>query len=127
MSDKKRIVREFFESIMAGNVKTSLPLFAKNCKQHNPYVSGGMNELMDSMIAVQAKGPSGFHADADSFDPEFAIKHLIEEGDVVVAYTEMKSAKSNPANGGLRQAHIFRFEGDKIAEYFSPQTDDRTL
>jgi predicted SnoaL-like aldol condensation-catalyzing enzyme len=117
-TDQKGLVNRFFEFIMSGNVKDSLPFFSSDCKQHNPYVSGGMNELMDSMIAVQERGAEEFHAEADSFEPAFTIRHVIEEGDIVVVHTEMKTSKSDPSKGGLRQAHIFRFKDDKIVEYW---------
>jgi predicted SnoaL-like aldol condensation-catalyzing enzyme len=37
---------------------------------------------------------------------------------MVAAHTEMLVNKSKPGEGGLRQVHLFRFEGDKIAEYW---------
>jgi predicted SnoaL-like aldol condensation-catalyzing enzyme len=36
----------------------------------------------------------------------------------VAAYTELLNNKSTPAEGGLRQVHLFRFSDDKIMEYW---------
>jgi len=112
-TDNKRVVKEFFNYIMSGNPKDSLPLFSTNCTQHNPYVRGGMAELMDSMGAAQ----ESFDPEPGS-QPEFVIKHLIADGDIVVAHTEMKKSKTQPSEGGLRQAHIFRLENGKVVEYW---------
>lgn len=39
--------------------------------------------------------------------------------DMVAVHTELLDSKSRPGLGGLRQVHLFRFEGDKIAEYWT--------
>jgi len=43
---------------------------------------------------------------------------VLVDGDMAAAYTVLLNSKSNPGQGGLRQVHLFRFEGDKIAEYW---------
>jgi predicted SnoaL-like aldol condensation-catalyzing enzyme len=43
---------------------------------------------------------------------------VIEDGDFVAVYTQLLGTKSDPSKGGLRQVHLFRFDGDKIAEYW---------
>jgi predicted SnoaL-like aldol condensation-catalyzing enzyme len=55
MSSKNRreIVADFFRQIEKGRSGDGLKYFAANCVQHNPYVNGGMDALLDSMTAVQ--------------------------------------------------------------------------
>jgi predicted SnoaL-like aldol condensation-catalyzing enzyme len=108
---RKKIVGEFFASL--GAPHTALKLFAPDARQHNPYITGGMEALMDSIVAEQKKWTPKF----DDFD--FAVKRIFAEGDMVAAHTELLYSKSRPSEGGLRQVHLFRFDDkNRIAEYW---------
>jgi predicted SnoaL-like aldol condensation-catalyzing enzyme len=110
---RKDVVAEFFRHVSQGRPKESLNLFAMDCKQHNPYVAGDIVDLMESMSSAYEKGASE-HKDAD-----FSVRYILAEGDLVAAYTQFLEAKGRPAQGGLRQVHLFRFDADgKIAEYW---------
>lgn len=109
---RKEVVTDFFRLIEDGRPKDGLRYFAADCVQHNPYVHGGMAALLDSMAAVQ-KEQGGFS------DSSIALRHVVEQEDLIVAHTQILFSKSDPGKGGLRQAHVFRFgEGNKIAEYW---------
>ncbi len=110
--DRKETVGDIFRLIGAGRPKDGLKYFAPDCVQHNPYVKGGMDALFDSMAAASKEMEGQFP------DPELKVRYVIEEGDFVAAYTQLLGAKSDPSKGGLRQVHLFRFKGDKIAEYW---------
>jgi predicted SnoaL-like aldol condensation-catalyzing enzyme len=56
--------------------------------------------------------------DTQNEEGEFTVKHVLADGDLVAAHTELLNSKSKPKKGGLRQVHLFRFEGDKIVEYW---------
>jgi predicted SnoaL-like aldol condensation-catalyzing enzyme len=71
-----------------------------------------MDALTDSMIAASK------NITVQSSQPEFVIKHLLADGDLVAVYTQLFNSKSNHGEGGLRQMHLFRFEADKIVEYW---------
>jgi predicted SnoaL-like aldol condensation-catalyzing enzyme len=92
--------------------KEGLRFFAPDCKTHNPFVVGGMGTLTDAMIAASK------NITAQSSQPEFVIKHLLADGDLVAVHTQLLNHKLNPGEGGLRQVHLFRFEADKIVEYW---------
>ncbi len=93
-------------------MKDGLRFFAPDCKQHNPYVSGGMDTLMESMAsAVKEMGPK-------SPDAEFKVANVVAEGDTVVVHTNLVGSRTKPELGGLRQAHVFRFNENKIVEYW---------
>jgi predicted SnoaL-like aldol condensation-catalyzing enzyme len=112
IQNRKKIVRQFFKLIMEGKQMESLRFFAPKARQHNPFVKGGMSELFDAMSAVQNEPPK-------YPDPSFAIKKVIAEEDMVSVYTELLNSKARPGKGGLRQAHLFRFNAsDKIVEYW---------
>jgi predicted SnoaL-like aldol condensation-catalyzing enzyme len=110
--DRKKVAVEFFKLIAEGKFKEGLKFFTPDCKTHNPCIPGGMDALTDGMIAA-SKGMTMDRSKAD-----FIIKHILVDGDLVIVHTQLLFFKSNPGKGGLRQAHIFRFEGDKIAEYW---------
>jgi len=112
MQDRKKVVMEYFDLVGSGKFKEGLRFFAADCRTHNPYVPGSMEKLTEAMIA--ASKDTG----ARSTEPGFAVKHVLVDGDFVAAHTEFLNSKSKPSDGGLRQVHIFRFEGDKIVEYW---------
>jgi predicted SnoaL-like aldol condensation-catalyzing enzyme len=111
-TEHKGIVLEYFKLIASGNFKEGLRFFAPDCITHNPFVAGSMGVLTDAMVAANSEGASKYP------EAEFAVKHILADGDLVAAHTQLLSNKSKPNEGGLRQVHIFRFEGDKIVEYW---------
>ena len=112
-AERKNIVLEYFKLVVAGKFKEGLRFFAPDCKTHNPYVAGSMDALTDAMIAANKEGSAKYP------EAEFAVKHILADGDLVAAHTQLLSNKSKPNEGGLRQIHLFRFEGDKIVEYWN--------
>jgi predicted SnoaL-like aldol condensation-catalyzing enzyme len=111
-ADRKNIVIEYFKLVGSGKFKEGLRFFAPDCKTHNPYISGGMDALTDAMMTAN-KGMT-----EQLSEPEFAVKHVLVDGDLVAVHTQLLNSKSKPSEGGLRQVHLFRFEGDKIVEYW---------
>jgi predicted SnoaL-like aldol condensation-catalyzing enzyme len=112
---RKDIAVKFLSLVSAGKPKEGLPLFAPDCKTHNPYVIGGMNELIDAMIAVQKQGSEGIMKGSKA-DFKLVVRQVLADGDLVAVHTQL--ASSNPSEGGLRQVHLFRFSKDKIVEYW---------
>ena len=112
---RKDIAVEFLSLIGQGRPKDGLLFFDPDCKTHNPYTAGGMNELTDAMIAVQKQGAEGIMKGSKA-DFKLTIRQVIADGDMVAVHTQISG--SNPSDGGLRQVHLFRFSGDKIVEYW---------
>ena len=106
---------EFLSLIGAGKPKDGLLFFDPECKTHNPYTKGGMEELTDAMIAVQKQAANGIIKGSRA-DFKLVIRQVLADGDVVAVHTQISSSK--PGDGGLRQVHLFRFSGDKIVEYW---------
>jgi predicted SnoaL-like aldol condensation-catalyzing enzyme len=111
-TDRKNIVVEHFKLVGLGKFKEGLRFFAPDCKTHNPYISGSIENITDAMIAASKD------MGQQSMEPAFAVKHVLADGDLVVAHTEFLNTKAKPSEGGLRQAHLFRFKDDKIVEYW---------
>ena len=98
---------DFGELAMQGRQDEGLDFFAPDCKQHDPYIRGGMKAVFDGVTAAQKE--AGKYP-----NPSFAVRSILVDGDMVAAHTEMFTSRSNPGEGGLRQVHLFRFKGDKI-------------
>ena len=110
--NQKNTVSEYFELIKEGKFKEGLQFFAPDCKTHNPFVAGNVENIIDAMIAANKDyGPKYPEA-------QFALKQVLADGDFVAAYTQLMTSPTKPAEGGLRQMHLFRFSGNKIVEYW---------
>lgn len=110
--EHKNITLQYFKLVSSGKFKEGLRFFAPDCKTHNPFVSGSIENLVDAMIAASRDLGS------QNKEPGFAVKHVLADGDFVAVHTEFLNSKSKPSEGGLRQVHLFRFKGDKIVEYW---------
>ena len=112
---RKDVAVEFLRLVGSGKPKDGLRFFALECKTHNPYFAGGMDELTDAMIAVQKQGSEGIMKGLKA-DFRLTIRQVLADGEMVAVVTQISSSK--PSEGGLRQVHLFRFSGDKIVEYW---------
>jgi predicted SnoaL-like aldol condensation-catalyzing enzyme len=111
-TDRKKIVVEFLNLGLTGKFKEGLKFFSPDCKTHNPYIAGNINTLTNAMDEANAQGTAQYP------EAEFKVKHVLADGDLVAVHTELLNNKSKPIEGGLRQIHLFRFEDDKIVEYW---------
>ena len=109
---RRDIVNSYFKLVSSGKFKEGLLFFSHDCKTHNPYVPGNIESLANAQIEAYKTGVK------QTVKPDFAVRHVLVDGDMVAAHTEFLTSKSDPGKGGLRQVHLFRFEGDKIAEYW---------
>ena len=110
--NNKKNIKEYFELIRQQKFREGLKFFAPDCKTHNPFVAGNMKNIFNAMIAANKDyGPKYPEA-------QFSLKLLLADENFVVAYTQLVASPTNPAEGGLRQMHLFRFRGDKIVEYW---------
>ncbi len=111
-TDRKKIVVEFLNLGLTGKFKDGLKFFSPDCKTHNPYIAGNIETLTNAMDTANSQGTSQYP------EAEFKVRHVLSDGELVAVHTELLSNKSKPGEGGLRQVHLFRFNGDKIAEYW---------
>jgi predicted SnoaL-like aldol condensation-catalyzing enzyme len=117
---RKEVAIEFLNLISMGRPKDGLKFFSADCKTHNPYVVGGMNELINAMIAVQKQGSQGI-IKGSTADFKLNVRQVLADRNTVAVHTTV--ASSNPSQGGLRQVHLFRFSGEKIVEYWDITQD----
>lgn len=110
--DRKNIALQYFGLVSQGKFKEGLRFFSPDCKTHNPFIAGNMDVLTDAMNAANTEGSSKYP------EAEFNVKNVLADGDLVAVHTQLLSSKSKPNEGGLRQVHLFRFEDNKIVEYW---------
>ncbi len=107
----KAIAVEFLNLIGLGRPKEGLRFFAPECKTHNLYHSGGVEALIDAMIAVQKKGAKAI-VEGPKADFKLIIRHVLAHEDLVAVHTQLSS--SRPSEGGLRQVHLFHFSETRL-------------
>ncbi len=108
-----KAVMEFFKLEGAGRPKDARPLFSSDCVHHNPYLSDGIEALLESIAAVQ--GPEAASSGMTQ-DMRLETKHVLVEGNLVAVHTTVQSASDR--SKGFRQIHLFLFDDEKIAEYW---------
>jgi predicted SnoaL-like aldol condensation-catalyzing enzyme len=91
--DQKRIVLEYLKLIGSGKFREGLHFFRDDCKTHNPFLSGSIENLTDAMIAASKD------VNTQNEEPEFTVKHVIADTDLVAAHTELLNSKNKPSQG----------------------------
>jgi len=108
MSDaqgRKKIVMDFLQFAIAGKAKDGIGFFAIDCKHHNPFFPSGMGALTEAMARTAEQ----------SFGGTLTVEHLLADGDLVAAHTALRNQMGEAV---FAQVHLFRFNGDKIVEYW---------
>ncbi|HET6426289.1 MAG TPA: nuclear transport factor 2 family protein [Planctomycetaceae bacterium] len=101
--DRKTIALEFLQHARLGQRDAAAALVTADAKHHNPYFAAGMPALLDAMIAAAVSMP----------DREMHVKHVVAEGDFVAVHSHIIHRSGEL---GVAVMHLFRFEGDRIAE-----------
>ena len=100
----KEIAIDFLHSAASGNVRDAYRNYvAPNFRHHNAFFKGDAEALMLAIEENAAKNPQ----------KTLEIHHAIREGDLVAIHSHVRM---NPNDRGAGLVHIFRFEGDRIAE-----------
>ena len=111
---EKEIALSFFRLIAPPEgPMAAVKIFDPKARHHNPYSKPGMKSLLKEMAVAQESMGKEEHMPLDAI---FEIKDVIVDGNMVVVRTNLRS-RSNKKSG-FRQIHLFRFRGDKIAEYW---------
>ncbi len=99
--DRKAIAVEFLRCARTGDRAGAARLTAPDARHHNPFFPAGMPALLDAIAA--AVNP----------DRRTDVKRVIADGDWVVVHSHVRQ---RPGDTGAAVVHIFRFDGDRIAE-----------
>jgi predicted SnoaL-like aldol condensation-catalyzing enzyme len=102
--NRKEVATEFLRLAASGKVRDAYSRYiAPDFKHHNPYFPGDAHSLMTAMEENAAQNPHKV----------LEVQHTLEDGNLVAVHAKVMM---NPVDRGAALVHIFRFEGDQIAE-----------
>ncbi len=103
-SPRKENAVSFLRLVVAGKIRDAYARYAReDMRHHNPAFAGDARSLEKGMLENHALFP---HKVLD-------IRHTIEDGEIVAVHSHIQL---RPGEAGIGAVHIFRFEGDGIAE-----------
>ena len=104
MSAKKDAAVSFLNLAASGRVREAYAnRVTAGFKHHNPFFAGDANSLMAGMEENARQNP---HKRLD-------VLHALEDGDFVAVHSHVRQT---PTDRGAAVVHVFRFDGDRIAE-----------
>jgi len=102
--DRKQAAADFLQHCASGNPGEGYRKYAsQRFRHHNAHFPGDAESLMKGMEANARQFP----------DKALDIKHVMQDGDLVAVHSHVRHTPEEP---GFALVHIFRFEGDRIAE-----------
>jgi predicted SnoaL-like aldol condensation-catalyzing enzyme len=102
-SSKKDIAISFLKQAASGKLDEAYAKAAANFRHHNAYFAGDAESLKAGMAEAHKKFP----------DTTLEVQHSWEDGDLVAIHSRVSHGPDQP---DIAVVHMFRFEGDKIAE-----------
>jgi predicted SnoaL-like aldol condensation-catalyzing enzyme len=100
----KAIATEFLKAAAAGQARAAFSKYAApGFRHHNAYFKGDANSLAAAMDQNARQNPG----------KTLDVKQTIEEGDRVAVLSHVRHGPNGP---DAAVVHVFRFEGDRIAE-----------
>jgi len=103
-SSRKGTAVSFLRLVSAGKVREAYErCVSENFRHHNAYYRGDRESLMRAMEDNAAKNPNKV----------LDVKLALEDGSYVAVHSHVRQ---HPQDRGAAVVHLFRFEGDRIAE-----------
>ena len=104
MQSHKSIAVAFLEAAAAGRARDQAKAHVTaGFRHHNAYFAGDADTLLGAMDENARANPR----------KRLDILHAVEEGDLVALHSRVQHRPDDP---GAAVVHLFRFEGDRIAE-----------
>ena len=103
MNSNKEVAKAFLENAATGKLDEAYSNVAPNFRHHNAYFPGDTESLKAGMADAHKQFPN----------TKIDVQRTIAEGNLVAVHSRVQHAPDKPA---IAVVHIFRFEGDKIAE-----------
>lgn len=102
MSNKDLAI-SFLQNAATGKLDEAYRLVSPNFRHHNAYFPGDTESLKVGMADAHKQFPN----------TKLEVQRAIAQGDLVAVHSRVQHASDTPA---IAVVHIFRVEGDKIAE-----------
>lgn len=100
----KDVAKAFLQLAASGRAQEAFEQHVRpGFRHHNPYFASGAKALMDGMDENVRENPN----------KHLEVLRAIEEGDLVAVHSFVRHKRDDPS---AVVVHIFRFEGDRIAE-----------
>ena len=104
LTTRKQAAVSFLKLAASGNVEEAYRNYiAPNFRHHNPYFPGDADSLKAGMAEAHERFP----------DTTLEVQHIWEDGNLVAVHSRVSHGTDEPK---IAVVHIFRFEGDRIAE-----------
>ncbi len=103
MSTQKDLAISFLKKASSGKLDEAYGLVSSNFRHHNPHFKGDAESLKAGMAGAHQQFPN----------TQLDVQRAVEEGDLVAVHSRVQHAPDKPA---IAVVHIFRFEGEQIAE-----------
>ena len=103
MSHKQDLALSFLQDAATGRVDAAYGKVASNFRHHNPYFPGDTESLKAGMAEAYKKFPN----------TTLVVKHVLEDGDLIAVHSHVQHSSNTLP---IAAVHMFRFEGDEIAE-----------
>ncbi len=101
---REKAAVEFFQMVASGEAREAVDRFlVPGCVHHNAHVAAGMEALIEAVEADAKEAP----------DKQIDLKHVFSGGDLVTLHFHVVRKGGEP---GFAVVHIYRFEGNRIAE-----------
>jgi predicted SnoaL-like aldol condensation-catalyzing enzyme len=103
---RKDAAIEFLTLVASGDVHEAYQQYVgQGFRHHNPFFRGDAASLMEEMEQNAAKNPNRV----------FEVQRALQDGDYVAVLSHVRQ---KPEDRGGAVLHVFRFEGDRIAEFW---------
>jgi predicted SnoaL-like aldol condensation-catalyzing enzyme len=104
MSTQKEAAIDFLRLASSGKVREAYRRYvAPGFRHHNAFFKSDAESLMLAMEENAAKNP----------EKVLDVQRALQDGDLVAVHSRVRM---NPSDRGAALVHIFRFEGDRVAE-----------
>src|SRR5215468_5298411 len=103
MSSNKEVAILFLKNAATGKLDEAYDLVSPNFRHHNAYFAGDTESLKTGMADAHKQFPN----------TKLDVQRAIAEGDLVAVHSRVQHG---PETLPIAVVHIFRFEGDQIAE-----------
>ncbi len=105
-TDYKRDAVQFLKLVVNGDIERAYQKYVDpKGEHHNCYFPAGFSSLRKAMLENHTQFP----------DKRIDVKNAVQEGNVVVVHSHLIPKEGER---GMVTVHIFRFEGDKIVEFW---------
>ena len=103
MTQHKDVAVSFLQNAATGKLEQAYSLASPNFRHHNAYFKGDADSLKAGMAGAHQQFP----------ETKLEVQRVIAEDDLVAVHSRVQHAPERPA---IAVVHIFRFEGNQIAE-----------